>query len=121
MPTHTAPADQGGYGLEPRLASVLASLSAADREVLLLVAWVELTYEEVAAALAIPPGTVASRLNRARRRIRAALRDPDDNRPTPPHHPPANAHDSLAPPHLQPPATATHPPANTQEGLRWTR
>lgn len=59
--------------LGPRLAGVLARLSPGDREVLLLVAWGELSYDEVAAALGIPPGTVASRLNRARRKVRAAL------------------------------------------------
>ena len=55
------------------LAAALAGLRAGDRDVLLLTAWSGLTYDEVAAALAIPPGTVASRLNRARRRVREAL------------------------------------------------
>lgn len=55
------------------LAGVLAALSRTDREVLLLVAWEELTYPEVAAALDIPIGTVRSRLHRARARIRAAV------------------------------------------------
>jgi len=45
-------------------------LSLAERETLLLVAWGELTYEEVAIALAVPVGTVKSRLARARRRFR---------------------------------------------------
>ena len=40
---------------------------------LLLVAWADLTYEEVAEALDIPVGTVRSRLNRARRKVRSAL------------------------------------------------
>ncbi|MEU9832373.1 RNA polymerase sigma factor [Streptosporangium sp. NPDC048047] len=55
------------------LARALLDLAQADRDVLLLVAWAELSYQEVADALAIPPGTVASRLNRARLRIRRAL------------------------------------------------
>ncbi|MER7367654.1 RNA polymerase sigma factor [Nonomuraea wenchangensis] len=55
------------------LALALMELTPADRDVLLLVAWAELSYQEVADALAIPPGTVASRLNRARHRIRQAL------------------------------------------------
>ncbi|GGX65361.1 RNA polymerase sigma factor [Streptomyces fructofermentans] len=55
------------------LADALAALSAADRHVLLLVAWADLTYQEVAEALGIPVGTVRSRLNRARRKVRAAL------------------------------------------------
>ncbi|MEU5076470.1 sigma-70 family RNA polymerase sigma factor [Streptomyces asoensis] len=57
------------------LAGALASLSGGDRHVLLLVAWADLSYQEVAEALAIPVGTVRSRLNRARRKVRSALGD----------------------------------------------
>jgi RNA polymerase sigma-70 factor, ECF subfamily len=55
------------------LAAALAGLSAADRNVLLMIAWADLSYAEVATALGIPVGTVRSRLHRARSRIRAAL------------------------------------------------
>lgn len=55
------------------LADALASLSAGDRHALLLVAWADLTYQEVAEALDLPVGTVRSRLNRARRKVRTAL------------------------------------------------
>ncbi|MFF4351952.1 RNA polymerase sigma factor [Streptomyces sp. NPDC001530] len=55
------------------LAGALAALPAGDRHVLLLVAWADLTYAEVAEALRIPVGTVRSRLNRARRKVRSAL------------------------------------------------
>ncbi|MEV0586279.1 RNA polymerase sigma factor [Nonomuraea sp. NPDC050310] len=55
------------------LASALLGLKRADRDVLLLVAWADLTYDEVAQALAIPVGTVRSRLNRARKKIRETL------------------------------------------------
>ncbi|WP_031521476.1 RNA polymerase sigma factor [Streptomyces sp. NRRL F-5123] len=55
------------------LAAALRSLSQGDRHVLLLIAWADLSYEEVATALGIPLGTVRSRLNRARRKMRAAL------------------------------------------------
>ncbi|MFG3031074.1 RNA polymerase sigma factor [Streptomyces sp. NPDC048253] len=67
----TAQAAQG------RLAGALAGLSRGDRDVLLLVAWADLGYQEVAEALAIPVGTVRSRLNRARRKVRLALGDVD--------------------------------------------
>jgi len=55
------------------LTAALAGLPARDRDVLLLVACEELTYEEAAAALGVPVGTVRSRLNRARRKVRTAL------------------------------------------------
>lgn len=55
------------------LAGALAGLQARDRDVLLLFAWAQLSYEEIAAVLDIPPGTVRSRLNRARRQTRTAL------------------------------------------------
>ncbi|TYB50873.1 RNA polymerase sigma factor [Nonomuraea sp. PA05] len=55
------------------LAAALAALPAADREVLLLVAWAGMSYDDVARALDIPIGTVRSRLHRARARTRRAL------------------------------------------------
>ena len=55
------------------LADALAGLAAGDREVLLLIAWADLSYDEVAVALGIPLGTVRSRLHRARRKVREAL------------------------------------------------
>ncbi len=55
------------------LAAALSRLSGRDRDVLLLIAWGDLSYEEVAQALRIPVGTVRSRLNRARRQVRQAL------------------------------------------------
>jgi RNA polymerase sigma-70 factor (ECF subfamily) len=56
--------------LGPRLAEALRSLSVADREALLLFAWAELGYQEIALALDVPLGTVRSRIHRARARIR---------------------------------------------------
>lgn len=56
-----------------QLAGALARLTARERDVVLLVVWESLTYEETAAALGVPVGTVRSRLNRARRRLRDAL------------------------------------------------
>jgi len=59
------------------LAAALAQLRPENRDVLLLVAWAELSYEEISQALEIPIGTVRSRLARARRQIREALADAD--------------------------------------------
>jgi RNA polymerase sigma-70 factor (ECF subfamily) len=52
------------------LARALQRISDADREILLLFAWDELTYDEIATLLGIPIGTVRSRLARARQRLR---------------------------------------------------
>ncbi|MDW5596172.1 RNA polymerase sigma factor [Conexibacter stalactiti] len=71
-----AQASPGDGQLDGRLAEALATLPARDRDALLLLAWGELSYEEVAVALAIPLGTVRSRINRARRRLTAALDTP---------------------------------------------
>ena len=49
-----------------RHAALLRALTVEQREVLLLVAVAELTYEETAEALGVPVGTVRSRLSRAR-------------------------------------------------------
>jgi len=48
----------------------LRGISAEQREVLLLVAVEQMSYEETAKALAIPIGTVMSRLSNARDRLR---------------------------------------------------
>ncbi|SDQ58519.1 RNA polymerase sigma factor [Thermostaphylospora chromogena] len=72
--------DEGGSidritaaGMQPRLAKILVTLSAAERNLLLLVAWADLSYEEAAVALGIPVGTVRSRLHRVRAKVRRAL------------------------------------------------
>ena len=52
--------------LRPALAAALVELPHAQREVLLLHAWADLSHEEIAVALSISPGTVRSRLHRAR-------------------------------------------------------
>ena len=47
----------------------ITALSPGDRDTLLLHAWGDLTYEQIAAALKVPVGTVRSRLNRVRQRL----------------------------------------------------
>jgi RNA polymerase sigma factor (sigma-70 family) len=58
---------------EPRLADALAALPREERDVLLLFAWADLAYAEIATVLELPVGTVRSRLHRARAHVRAAL------------------------------------------------
>lgn len=77
------PADRVAERVDARattaaLAGVLAALPAAERDVLLLVAWGGLGQDEVARALGLPLGTVKSRLHRARTRLRAAV--PEESR-----------------------------------------
>lgn len=55
------------------LMEALAEIAARDRDVLLLVAWAEMSLEQAGEALGIPAGTARSRLHRARKKIRAAL------------------------------------------------
>jgi RNA polymerase sigma-70 factor (ECF subfamily) len=51
----------------------LDELSVQYREILLLCDVEEMSYEEIAQVLTIPPGTVMSRLHRARKALRARL------------------------------------------------
>ncbi len=48
----------------------IAALRPKLREPLLLYCWEEMSYEEIAEVLDVPVGTVRSRINRARKRIR---------------------------------------------------
>lgn len=52
------------------LARALQQMSRGDRDIVLLYAWADLTYAEIARALHLPIGTVRSRLHRIRRRLR---------------------------------------------------
>ena len=65
-----------------RMRAALLTLDDTDRELLLLVTWDELSYEEAAAVLDLPLGTVRSKLHRAKARLRELLgpngRTPDD-------------------------------------------
>lgn len=81
------PLDRGAAGVESgpadervdaqarrrALALALASLRPAEREVLLLHAWAQLSYDEIALATGVAGGTVRSRLHRARQHVRAEL------------------------------------------------
>lgn len=59
--------------VDARIAAAIRRLSPGDRDVLLLWAWADQSYEQISAALAIPQGTVKSRLHRIRRELRDEL------------------------------------------------
>src|SRR5690349_12318117 len=59
--------------LFPRVADAIEALPDGEREALLLFAWEDLSYQSMAEALELPIGTVRSRLNRARARLRELL------------------------------------------------
>jgi RNA polymerase sigma-70 factor (ECF subfamily) len=61
--------------VDPQLDRALRSLSPADRESLLLIAWEDLAPVQAARALGIQPTAFRVRLLRARRRLRAALEE----------------------------------------------
>jgi|SRR3954451_14665036 RNA polymerase sigma factor (sigma-70 family) len=61
--------------LQRRLAAALADLRAVDRDILVLYAWADFSYEEIASALGMPVGTVKSRLARVRMKIGNQLGD----------------------------------------------
>ncbi len=54
-----------------RVGEMLARLDPDQRDALLLYAWEELSYEEIATALGVPVGTVRSRLSRGRAALRS--------------------------------------------------
>jgi RNA polymerase sigma-70 factor (ECF subfamily) len=69
-----------------RMRTALLTLADTDRELLLLVTWDGLSYEETAAVLDLPLGTVRSKLHRAKARLRELLEQNGrtrDDRPIP--------------------------------------
>jgi RNA polymerase sigma-70 factor (ECF subfamily) len=52
-----------------RVIDALEALPDVERDALLLFAWEDQSYEDIASALDVPVGTVRSRLNRARQRL----------------------------------------------------
>ncbi|MGO4455019.1 RNA polymerase sigma factor [Arthrobacter sp. RAF14] len=56
-----------------RIARTLRGMASIDRDTLLLYAWGDLSYEDIALAMNVPIGTVRSRLNRARKILKSKL------------------------------------------------
>lgn len=75
------PTEAGGA---ERLLRALDSLSEGDRELLMMIAWEGLEPPRAAAALECSRATLAVRLHRARRRLRAALNDSEPAAPKTP-------------------------------------
>ena len=73
LPELAQRAAQGDSLMVRDMDRALARLSEEQREVLLLVALEDMSYEETARALGIPIGTVMSRLSRARERLRTTM------------------------------------------------
>jgi RNA polymerase sigma-70 factor (ECF subfamily) len=73
LPEMAQRAVQGDALLVRDMDRALARLPQEQREVLLLVALEDLSYDATARALGIPIGTVMSRLSRARERLRAMM------------------------------------------------
>jgi RNA polymerase sigma factor (sigma-70 family) len=66
------------------LVDALTRVPAEELDALLLFAWADFSYAEIAEALEIPIGTVRSRLSRARSRMRAELElEPAPTQPQP--------------------------------------
>ena len=73
MPELAQRAPQGDALMVRDLDRAITRLPAEQRAVLLLVTLEEMSYEQVAATLGIPIGTVMSRLSRARDKLRAMM------------------------------------------------
>jgi RNA polymerase sigma-70 factor (ECF subfamily) len=69
--------------LEHRVQRALQRLPEEFRTVVVMKDFDDLRYEQIAAILDIPIGTVRSRLHRARGELRELLRDRDEPSPTP--------------------------------------
>ncbi len=67
---------EAAIGRDPRVAmlnEVLAGLSPDDRDLLLLFACMEFSYEQIAETMSLPIGTVRSRVHRLRDKLRGRL------------------------------------------------
>ena len=66
-------ATAAGHQLQARVWRMLAELPAAQREILVLRDYQDLSYDEIAGVLGVPLGTVMSRLHRARKALKELL------------------------------------------------
>jgi RNA polymerase sigma-70 factor (ECF subfamily) len=83
----TDPADDVASAIDARdgcraALHAITTLPDGERDALLLYVWEELDYDDIATALDIPIGTVRSRLNRARARLREPVVNGGDEMPS---------------------------------------
>ena len=64
------------------VAAAIATLPQGERDTLLLFAWESMPYDQIATALDVPVGTVRSRLNRARGRLRELVGENEEQHVT---------------------------------------
>ncbi|WP_407566191.1 RNA polymerase sigma factor [Streptomyces sp. 184] len=77
------PAAVHGHDTTDELATALAELPAADRELLRLAYWDDLSRAEIAAVLGISVGAVDTRMHRSRKRLRERLAAANHHQATP--------------------------------------
>lgn len=80
-PWHAVDQRLDAAAVGPLLRQTMADLPQVERELLLLVAWEQLSPTEAAAVVGIPPGTARSRLHRARARLQAVMNVPHPRHP----------------------------------------
>lgn len=78
LANRVSPADQVHSAELADVARILRTIPTEQAEVLHLVAVLGFSYAETADVLDVPPGTVMSRLSRARTALRAAIDDPPE-------------------------------------------
>jgi RNA polymerase sigma-70 factor (ECF subfamily) len=62
------------------IVAALERLPRREREPLLLLAWADLSYEQISVALGLPVGTVRSRISRGRKRLQSPAHEPETSK-----------------------------------------
>ena len=66
-------AEEPGEHLDSDVSAALLELSHEERNLILLLTWADLTYEQLGEALGLPVGTIRSRVSRVRSKLRDRL------------------------------------------------
>ena len=66
-------AEEPGEHLDSDVSAALLELSHEERNLILLLTWADLTYEQLGEALGLPIGTIRSRVSRVRSKLRDRL------------------------------------------------